>query len=76
MKSIHTISSLHIGQTIRELAAAAACAADPFSSRAIRDARSSSPMDTGVLEVCELRDTEFSENDKFEGVRTWPGFVF
>lgn len=64
-----TISSLHIGQTMRELAAAAACAA-PCSSRAMRDVRSSFSVDIGVLEVCELRDTELSEGDSKPGLRT------
>lgn len=61
--SLHTISSPHIGQTILELAAAAACAV-ACSSRATRDVMSSFSVDIGVLEVCELSDIELSEGDR------------
>ena len=64
-----TISSLHIGQTMRLLAAAAACA-EPCSSRAMREVRSSWSVDIGVLEVCDDSDTELSEGDNRPGVRT------
>lgn len=59
----HTISSLHIGQTILELAAAAAWAV-PCSSRATRAVMSSFSVDIGVLEVWELSDMELFEGDK------------
>lgn len=67
-----TISSLHIGQTSRELAAAAAWA-EPCSSRATRDVRSSFSVDMGVLEVCELNDTELSEGDSRPICLGWGG---
>ena len=57
-----TISSLHMGHTILELAAAAAWA-EACSSRATRDVRPSFSVDTGMLDACELRDTELSEGD-------------
>jgi hypothetical protein len=59
---MHTISSLHIGQTILELAAAAAWAV-PCSSRATRAVMSSFSVDIGVLDVCELREIELFEGD-------------
>lgn len=61
--NLHTISSLHIGQTILELAAAAAWAV-PCSSRATRAVMSSFSVDMGVLEVCELRDIELLDGDR------------
>lgn len=67
-----TISSLHIGQTRRELAAAAAWA-EVWSSRATRDVRSSFSVDMGVLDVCELRDTELSEGDSSPICLGWGG---
>jgi len=62
-RSLHTISSLHIGQTILELAAAAAWAV-ACSSRATRAVMSSFSVDMGVLEVCELKDIELFEGDR------------
>lgn len=47
---MHTISSLHIGHTILELAAAAAWP-EPCSSRATLDAMSSFSVDIGVLDA-------------------------
>lgn len=67
MLAQHTISSLHIGHTIRELAAAAAWA-EPCSSRATREARSSLSVDRGVPDVCELSDTELSEGESGSGL--------
>jgi hypothetical protein len=61
--TLHTISSLHIGQTILELAVAAAWAV-PCSSRATRAVMSSFSVDMGVLEVCELRDIELLDGDR------------
>lgn len=58
----HTISSLQIGQTIRELAAAAAWA-EAWSPRATREVRSSLSVDRGVLEAWELSDTELSDGE-------------
>lgn len=72
--SCPTISSLHIGQTRRELAAAAAWA-EPCSSRATRDVRSSFSVDMGVLDVCELNDTELSEGDSRPICLGWGGAV-
>lgn len=47
---VHTISSLHIGHTILELAAAAAWA-EPCSSRATLKVMSSFSVDIGVLDA-------------------------
>lgn len=52
-----------MGQTILELAAAAACAV-ACSSRATLDVMSSFSVDIGVLEVWELSEMELSEGDK------------
>lgn len=60
---LRTISSLHIGQTILELAAAAAWAV-PCSSSATLAVMSSFSTDKGVLEVCELSDIELSEGER------------
>lgn len=60
---LHTISSLHIGQTMR-LVASAAALAPPCSSSATLVVISSVLTDKGVLLVCESRDTELSEGDR------------
>jgi hypothetical protein len=60
---INTISSLHIGQTMRELAAATAWL-EPCSSRATLAVISSFSVDIGVLDVWLLNDNELAEGDR------------
>jgi len=55
------ISSLHIGHISLELADAAAV--EPRSAKAIRELISSSCAERGVLDACELSDSELSEGD-------------
>lgn len=62
-----TISSLQIGHTIFELAAAAG--AEPCSSRATLEVMSSFSVDTGVLEVSLPSDTELSDGESRPGGR-------
>ena len=72
LRIVHTISSLHIGHTILEVAAAAA-GAEPCSLRATFAAISSCSVDSGVLEVWLLSDIELSEGDKIAGLRVTGG---
>lgn len=58
-----------MGQTIRELAEAAA--EGPCSSRVTLAVISSFSVVIGVLEVCELSETELSEGDSRLVFRAW-----
>lgn len=69
-----TISSLHIGHTSLLDALAAAFSVGPISTLLLMSSRVSWVL-AGLMDVCELSDTELSEGDSRLALRRWAGAV-
>lgn len=65
-----TISSLHIGHTSRLDARAAAFSLGPIKTLLLISSLVSDVL-AGLLDVCELSDTELSEGDSKLALRRW-----
>jgi len=68
---LSTISSLHIGQTIRELAVAAAAATFSCACSAMAVLMSSPSFEDFEVETSDASDSELAEGDSRSGGRKW-----